>query len=113
MLLQKHFARVREINQFMQQTKQTKSQPMKQTTKTQSTKCSARRAKTTRTATSETKKFRKSDAPKAITLTVERTPNGYTVREAVIVSRVNQHSSRIIPANVRTVTNAINSLGLI
>jgi hypothetical protein len=97
----------------MQQTKQTKKQTMKQTTKTKNTKCTERKAKTARTTNRETSKFRKSDAPKAITLTVDRTPNGYMVREAVIVSRVNQHSSRIIPVNVRTVTNAINSLGLI
>ncbi len=93
--------------------KQNRNTPMKEVQNSKSIKCTERKAKTARTASRKTAKFRKSDAPKAITLTVDRTPNGYVVREAVIVNRVNQHSSRIIPANVRTVTTAINSLGLI
>ena len=70
-------------------------------------------AKSNATAPTKAARFRKSDCPKTITLTLTKTKMGYSIRESFIVNRVNQHTSRLVPANVRTITTAIHNLGII
>jgi hypothetical protein len=100
---------------------------MQTKTKTQRNRCTPMKAvrkpstqkvakTTTKTSCSSPKKiptFRKSDCPKVITLTLTKTKMGYSIRESFIVNRVNQHASRLVPANVQTITTAINNLGII
>lgn len=51
--------------------------------------------------------------PKTMLLTVHRTTNGYTVENATILKRVNQHGAISIDANVRAITKDLNKKGLV
>jgi hypothetical protein len=81
--------------------------------RTPSTKKATKTTATQSTAPKKAARFRKSDCPKTITLTLTRTKMGYSIRESFIVNRVNQHASRLVPANVHTITTAIHNLGII
>jgi len=51
--------------------------------------------------------------PKTLVVQMQRTAAGYTIKEATVLSPVNQHASRQIPVNVRAVTEDINRRGII
>jgi len=51
--------------------------------------------------------------PKTVLLTLERTQSGYTVQEATIMNRVNQYGIVPVAADVRTITQDINTKGLL
>lgn len=93
-------------------TQRNRCTPMKAVRKP-STKKVAKTTATKSTDPTRAARFRKSDCPKTITLTLTKTKMGYSIRESFIVSRVNQHASRLVPANVRAITTAIHNLGII
>jgi hypothetical protein len=51
--------------------------------------------------------------PKTVMLTLQRTTNGYTIKDATILKPVNQHSSVSVSADVRSITNDINNKGIV
>lgn len=51
--------------------------------------------------------------PKTVLLTLERTQSGYTVREATIMNRINQYGIVPVAADVRAITEDINTKGLL
>jgi hypothetical protein len=51
--------------------------------------------------------------PKTLIVQMQRTANGYTIKEATVLSPVNQHASKQVPVNVRAVTEDINRRGII
>lgn len=50
--------------------------------------------------------------PKTLIVQMQRTASGYTIKEATVLSPVNQHSSRQISVSVRAVTEDINRRGI-
>ena len=44
---------------------------------------------------------------------IKRTANGYTIKEATVLSPVNQHALRQVPVNARAVSEDINRRGII
>lgn len=51
--------------------------------------------------------------PKTVVLTLERTQSGYTVQEATIMNRINQYGTVAVAADVRAITQDINTKGLL
>ena len=50
--------------------------------------------------------------PKTLIVQMQRTANGYTIKEATMLSPVNQHASKQVPVSVRAVTEDINRRGI-
>lgn len=50
--------------------------------------------------------------PKTLFVQMQRTATGYTIKEATVLSPVNQHAARHVPVNVRAVTEDINRRGI-
>ena len=80
-------------------------------------------AQTTKTRVSSSKKTTATTAscswmksntarPKTLFVQMQRTANGYVIKEATVLSPVNQHASRQIPVNVRAFTEDINRRGI-
>jgi hypothetical protein len=44
---------------------------------------------------------------------MQRTANGYTIKEATMLSPINQHASKQVSVSVRAVTEDINRRGII
>lgn len=51
--------------------------------------------------------------PKTLFVQMQRTANGYTIKEATVLSPINQHASKQVPVSVRAVTEDINRRGII
>lgn len=51
--------------------------------------------------------------PKTLIVQMQRTSSGYTIKEATVLSPVNQHASKQVPVSVRAVTEDINRRGII
>lgn len=87
-----------------------------QTTKTRTASSKKPSATTTKTTepTSASCSWLKSNTsrPKTLFVQMQRTSSGYTIKEATVLSPVNQHSSRKVPVNVRAVTEDINRRGI-
>jgi len=88
------------------QTTKTRSSSTKKTTTGTPT-------KTTEATTSCSWLKSNTSRPKTLFVQMQRTSNGYTIKEATVLSPVNQHSSRRVPVNVREVTEDINRRGII
>jgi hypothetical protein len=50
--------------------------------------------------------------PKTLFVQMQRTATGYTIKEATVLSPINQHASRHVSVNVRAVTEDINRRGI-
>jgi hypothetical protein len=87
-----------------QQTKQNRT-PRAKTTKTSTTEC-ASTTSTKKWLTSRTKQ------PQTIFLTLHRGKDGYTIEEATILKRVNQHGAVPVQANVRAITEDLSKRGV-
>ena len=51
--------------------------------------------------------------PKTLIVQMQRTSDGYTIKEATVLSPINQHAAKQVPVNVRAVTEDINRRGII
>lgn len=51
--------------------------------------------------------------PKTLIVQMQRTANGYTIKEATVLSPINQHASRSVSVPVRAVTEDINRRGIL
>jgi len=51
--------------------------------------------------------------PKTLIVQMQRTANGYTIKEATVLSPINQHASRSVSVSVRAVTEDINRRGIL
>ena len=71
--------------------------------------------KSTKNSTESSCSWMKSNTsrPKTLILQVQRTTNGYSIKEATVLSPINQHASRQVPVSVRAVTEDINRRGII
>ena len=69
-------------------------------------------AQTTKRTTSCSFLTSKSTRPKTLIVHMQRTTNGYTIKEATGVSRINQHATKQVPVSVRAVTEDINLRGI-
>ena len=97
---------------------------MQKKTKTSSNQIAPIKAAKTQTSTTRKSTKKNTDSsctwmktntsrPKTLILQVQRTTNGYSIKEATVLSPVNQHASRQIPVSVRAVTEDINRRGII
>jgi hypothetical protein len=50
--------------------------------------------------------------PKTLIVQMQRTASGYTIKEATVLSPINQHASKQVPVSVRAVTEDINRRGI-
>jgi hypothetical protein len=51
--------------------------------------------------------------PKTVIVELQRNANGYSIKDAVVLSPINQHASRRIPVNARALTEDINRRGIV
>jgi hypothetical protein len=100
-------------------TNKNRTAPIKaaQTTKTRvaPTKKAAIRSSKKTEATTASYSWMKSNTsrPKTLIVQMQRTANGYTIKEATVLSPIKQHASKQVPVNVRAVTEDINRRGII
>jgi hypothetical protein len=88
---------------------------------TQKTRSSCSTKKTVSTPTAKTTEANAScswlksntSRPKTLFVQMQRTANGYTIKEATVLSPINQHASKRVPVSVRAVTEDINRRGII
>lgn len=50
--------------------------------------------------------------PKTVHLTLQRTSQGYTIENATILRKVNQHRAVSVPADIRAIIKDLNKKGL-
>lgn len=50
--------------------------------------------------------------PKTVHLTLQRTPEGYTIENATIMRKLNQHRAVSVPADIRAIIKDLNNKGL-
>lgn len=88
----------------------------KQQTKQNRTRCarSSKKNTTECATTTTTKKWlsARTKQPQTIFLTLHRGKDGYTIEEATILKRVNQHGAVPVQANVRAITEDLSKRGV-
>lgn len=89
-----------------QTTKTRVALPKKSTTRTSSNKMEATTASCSWLKSNTSR-------PKTLFVQMQRTVNGYTIKEATVLSPINQHASKQVPVSVRAVTEDINRRGII
>ena len=100
-------------------TNKNRTAPIKaaQTTKTRvaiTKKATTRSSKKTEATTASCSWMKSNTSrPKTLIVQMQRTANGYTIKEATVLSPINQHASKQVPVNVRAVTEDINRRGII
>jgi hypothetical protein len=54
----------------------------------------------------------RSTSPKTVHLTLQRTSQGYTIKDASILRKVNQHRAVSVPADIMAIIKDLNKKGL-
>ena len=85
-----------------------------QTQKLQASSNKKKQAVAKKTETTSSCSWLKSNTsrPKTLFVQMQRTATGYTIKEATVLSPINQHASRRVSVNVRAVTEDINRRGI-
>ena len=73
-----------------------------------------KQAKRTRLGECSTQKWLSSSRtrPKTVVLTLQRTQHGYVMQDAAILNRVNQHGVVAVSADIRAITEDLNTKGI-
>lgn len=97
---------------MQKKTKTTKNRtaPMKAAQTTKKRTASSKKAEATTASCSWLKN--NTSRPKTLIVQMQRTANGYTIKEATVLSPINQHASKQVPVSVRAVTEDINRRGI-
>lgn len=70
------------------------------------------KAKAKQSACSSSWLSRNTTRPKTVIVEMQRTATGYSIKEAVVLSPINQHASRHIPVSAKALTEDINRRGI-
>jgi len=97
---------------------QTKTKTNKTRTATKAATTKPTKAKTTKTKNQTTTPCsswlkQNTNRPKTVIVELQRNANGYSIKDAVVLSPINQHASRRIPVNARALTEDINRRGIV
>jgi hypothetical protein len=94
---------------------QTKTKTNKNRTATKAVTTNTQTTKTKTQTTTPCSSWLKQNTnrPKTVIVELQRNANGYSIKDAVVLSPVNQHASRRVPVNARALTEDINRRGII
>lgn len=101
------------------QTTKNRTAPIKAAAQTTTTRKSRTSSKTTKaktqTGTTPSSAWLKQNTtrPKTVIVELQRNANGYCIKDAVVLSPINQHASRRVPVNTTALTEDINRRGII
>jgi hypothetical protein len=84
-----------------------------QTTNARKSRTSTKATKTQTGTSSSSWLKQNTTRPKTVIVELQRNANGYSIKDAVVLSPINQHASRRVPVNTTALTEDINRRGII
>lgn len=98
--------------QKQNKTNKNRTAPMKAATPATTRKSRTAKAKTKQPACTSAWLSRNTNRPKTVIVEMQRTATGYSIKEAVVLSPINQHASRHVPVSAKALTEDINRRGI-